>query len=204
MEFDPAKSELIHFTRTRRPRTDQVRLAGTTIIPTESTRFLGVWLDRKLNFKSHLEAVKKKISIQRYALCRIAAKTWGIAYARAREVYTKAIRSAMVYGCAIFHKPADPSKVIRGIAKEIGKIQAENLRIVCGGYKATPIRHLETETFCPPIDLYMNGRLADFENRLDRTGKRELINNINARVAGWLHQRQRRRPRRGRAERPLL
>ena len=90
----------------------------------------------------------------------------------------------MVYGCAVFYKPADPSKVIRGIAKEIGKIQAENLRIIYGGYKATPIRHLETETFYPPIDLYINGRLADFENRLDRTGKRELINNINTRVIG--------------------
>ena len=90
----------------------------------------------------------------------------------------------MVYSYTIFYKPVDLSKVIKGIVKKIGKIQIKNLRIVYGGYKATPIRHLETEIFYPPIDLYINGRLVDFENRLDRTGKQELINNINIRVVG--------------------
>ena len=86
-------------------------------------------------------------------------------------MYIKAIRNAIVYSCIVFYKLVDLSKVIRDIVKEIRKIQAENLRIVYGGYKATPIRYLETETFYPPIDLYINGRLVDFENRLDRTGK---------------------------------
>ena len=90
----------------------------------------------------------------------------------------------MVYSYTIFYKLVDPSKIIKGIVKKIGKIQVENLRIVYGGYKATAIRYLETKTFYPPINLYMNGRLIDFENRLDRTGKQELINNINTRVIG--------------------
>ena len=35
-------------------------------------------------------------------------------------------------------------------------------------YKATPIRHLETETYTLPLDLYFNQRLADFEERLQQ------------------------------------
>ena len=42
------------------------------------------------------------------------------------------------------------------------------VRIVAGAYKAIPIRHLETETFIPPLDLYLNKRLADFEQRLEK------------------------------------
>ena len=60
MEFNPAKSELIYFIRIRRLRTDQVHLVDIAIIPTESIRFLGVWLNKKLNFKLYLKAVKKK------------------------------------------------------------------------------------------------------------------------------------------------
>ena len=48
------------------------------------------------------------------------------------------------------------------------KAQNRSLRIVAGAYKATPIRHLETETFTPPLDLYLNKRLADFEQRLEK------------------------------------
>ena len=40
--------------------------------------------------------------------------------------------------------------------------------IVAGAYKATPIRHLETETYTLPLDLYLNQRLADFEQRLQQ------------------------------------
>ena len=37
---------------------------------------------------------------------------------------------------------------------------------MAGAYKAIPIRHLEVETWVPPLDLYLNKRLADFESRL--------------------------------------
>ena len=37
---------------------------------------------------------------------------------------------------------------------------------MAGAYKATPLRHLEAETWVPPLDLYLNKRLADFEHRI--------------------------------------
>lgn len=39
---------------------------------------------------------------------------------------------------------------------------------MAGAYKATAIRHLEAETWVPPLDLYLNKRLADFEDRLQK------------------------------------
>ncbi|EAQ91377.1 hypothetical protein CHGG_03312 [Chaetomium globosum CBS 148.51] len=87
---------------------DQPHGGGTSPVrPTESARFLGVWLDRKLNWKAHLAAVEKKMKTQSYALSRIAAKTWGPGLAKAREVYTKCIRSALAYGASSFHIPTD-------------------------------------------------------------------------------------------------
>jgi hypothetical protein len=107
MAFGPEKSELIHFNKGRKQWGNQLNLAqpgrGTSPVkPTASARFLGVWLDWKLDWKAHLEAVEKKLKTQSYALTRITAKTWGLGLAKAREVYSKCIRSALAYGASSF------------------------------------------------------------------------------------------------------
>ena len=97
MAFAPEKSELIHFNKGRKQWKDQLDLAQTgggtiPVKPAASARFLGVWLDWKLNWKAHLDAVGRKLKTQSYALSRIAAKTWGLGLAKAREIYSKCIR----------------------------------------------------------------------------------------------------------------
>src|SRR5688572_25299298 len=54
MQFEPAKSELIHFARAHRAPSQGIRLGNAEVKPTEETRFLGVWLDRKLRWRAHL------------------------------------------------------------------------------------------------------------------------------------------------------
>jgi hypothetical protein len=117
-----------------------------TIQPVPSSRFLGVWLDRRLNWGAHKEAIEQKLKTQDFALSRIAAKTWGPALARASEVYTKCIRSALAFGASSFHKPTPIGSQPQGIVVDLQKAQNRSLRIVAGAYKATPIRNLEAET----------------------------------------------------------
>ena len=172
MVFAGEKSELIHFNKGRKQWSNPVKLAYPvgegydTIQPVPSSRFLGVWLDWRLNWRAHKEAVEKKLKTQDFALSRIAAKTWGPALAKAREVYTKCIRSALAFGASCFYSPTSIGGQPQGIAKDLRKAQSRSLRIVAGAYKATPIRNLEAETWVPPLDLYFNRRLADFEDRL--------------------------------------
>jgi hypothetical protein len=165
---------LIHFNKGRRQWKTAVSLAlpegggYSSIQPVQSARFLGVWLDWKLSWKAHCEAVERKLRTQDFALSRIAAKTWGPSLARAREVYSKCIRSAIAYRASSFHTPTRSrgASEPQGVAKRLSKAQNRSLRIVAGAYKTTPIRCLETETWVPPLDLYLNKRLADFESRL--------------------------------------
>ena len=175
MTFGPKKSELIHFNKGRKQWSNIVKLSTlnpggseTIIKPKEACKFLGIWLDRKLSWDEHLKAVVKKLKTQDFALSRIAAKTWGPGLIRAREVYTKCIRSAIAYGASSFHipTPALADSKPKGITAKLVKAQNRSLRIVAGAYKATPIRSLETETWVPPLDLYLNKRLADFEDRM--------------------------------------
>lgn len=213
MVFGPEKSELIHFNKGRRQWADQLNLAqpgrGTSAVkPTASARFLGVWLDWKLDWKAHLEAMKGKLKTQSFALSRIAAKTWGLGLAKAREVYSKCIRAAIAYSASSFHIPTKKGgePATRGITKALAKEQNKSLRIVAGAFKATPIRNLETETWVPPLDLYFNKRLADFEARLqwsalhDGKGGKKTPGSIIEAACNKLHQRF--RPRKRKRGRP--
>lgn len=57
--FDDSKSELIHFQRGNKA-TFTVTLPNKTVIqPSETVRWLGVWFDTKMSFKTH---VQKKIA----------------------------------------------------------------------------------------------------------------------------------------------
>lgn len=85
--------------------------------------------------------------------------------------------------------------VRRGVTGALGRAQNKSLRIVAGAFKSTPIRNLETETWVPPLDLYLNKRLADFELRLhepaldDGKGDKKSPGSIVHAACNKLHRR---------------
>lgn len=163
MSFTPKKTKLIHFTRKRRPLLKPVQVGDFECKPVAAARFLGVWLDRKLKWSTHGDEILTKMSVQKYALTRLAAKTWGCSFEKAREIYTKCMRSAIAFGAPAWHTPTEPGKQPRGQVKRMLKVQHEALRVVSGAFRATPIRELETETACPPLDLVLNAKVCNFE-----------------------------------------
>ena len=74
------------------------------------------------------------------------------------------------------HKP-------KGITTKLAMSQTSCLRVVVGVYKAMPVYLLEAEVVMPPLNIYLNKRVADFEARLERTGLGVLICNTYSEVA---------------------
>ena len=190
MAFQPEKSELMHFTKGRAADVTPLRLGPAVITPVSSARFLGIWLNRKLNWKPQLKKLEQKLERQCRALTRIAASTWGCSLTRAREIYTKVIRSVIAYGAPAYHVPTEPGGNPQGCARNLAKHQSACLRTMLGAYKATPIRQLETEAAVPPLDLYLNYRLANFERRLKASGKAEVIRRASAKVVSLIRRRR--------------
>jgi hypothetical protein len=122
---------------------------------------------------------------------------------KARHIYTAVIRSALTYGAALWHQPAKrrsrdgtaPGKA-RGLASKLAKYQNQGLRTVLGAFKATPTRSLETEAYISPLDLWLNGRLACFQARLERTGIATQIREACSRIRSKLRSRAPRQRRR--------
>ena len=182
MQFEPAKSELMHFTRAHAADSTRLRIGSATVQPVQSARFLGIWLDRKLRWKEHTRRVKAKIERQNRALYGIAASTWGCSQNRAREIYTKVIRSVIAYGAAVVHSVTPPGGNPSGYAREVATAQSACLRTVSGAFKMTPIHQLEAETACPPIDLYLNARATETMRRAETNGTIRLAQKVVAKV----------------------
>ena len=73
----------------------------------------------------------------------------------------KVIRSAVAYGAGVWHHPSEQR--VKGIARKLATMQSQCLQVVAGAYQATPVRFLKVEMATPPLDLYLNKWVADFE-----------------------------------------
>ncbi|KHJ34205.1 hypothetical protein EV44_g0289 [Erysiphe necator] len=73
IQFDLLKTELMHFTRSKKADTWHVRLPDDVVIaPTQLVRWLGIWFDPSLKFRSHIniraaQALQTFYRITRYS-----------------------------------------------------------------------------------------------------------------------------------------
>jgi hypothetical protein len=199
MKFAPQKYELIHFTTKRKKfnLAATIRLGNVTKEPTSSVRVLGVWFDPKLKWTSHVSKIKEKMASQIGALTRITTSVWGASFIRSRIVYSAVVRPAIAYAAPIWHSPTTTQRA-KGPAAKLSSTQNKCLRIIAGAYKATPVRALETETFIPPLDLYLDGRVAAYQARIEGSKAESVIQE----ACKWIKRRKwcRRRGREGTGE----
>ena len=169
MKFAPAKYELIHFTRSRTKFNLEASayFGGTEKQPAAEARVLGVWLDTKLRWTAHTKKAIQKGTTQAGALTRISASTWGATFVRSRLIYSSVVRPQLAYGASSWHSPG--ASKAKGVTAKLQLIQNKCLRTIAGAYRATPIATLETETYTPPLDLYLDSRAAAFQDRLQES-----------------------------------
>ena len=106
---------------------------------------------------------------QTNALLRTTTSTWGATFTCARQIYSAVVRPTLTYGAAIWHSPSPPvtgssgrNHRTKGPAAKLTSIQNKCLRVVAGAYRATPVSVLESETYTPPLDIYLDAKLAKF------------------------------------------
>jgi hypothetical protein len=169
MVFAPEKYELMHFSRRHNiDLTVSFNLAAQQIKPMQAMTVLGVWLDPKLRWKAHLDAVTGKMKKQLNALKHITASTWGFPLSKSCKVYTMVIQPVLTYSAIAWHQPN--VKQITGLASKMALMQNERLCRVARVYKATSISTLEVETFMAPLNLHLDAQVARSIERMKASG----------------------------------
>ena len=74
----------------------------------------------------------------------------------------------------------------KGITTKLATSQTSCLQVVVGVYKTILVYLLKAEVIMPPLDIYLNKRVVDFEAYLERTGLGVLIYNTYSEIAARL------------------
>ena len=176
--FALEKYELIYFTRRQYFYLEAlVQIEGKVINPGSVIRVLRVWLDPRLRWKGHLDALASKLKNQIRALTCLLVSTQGLPLVQARIVYNVVIRAAIGYRALAQHQPRSRTgaPTLRGLASKIAPKQNKYLRVVTGVYRATLVITLKAEAGIEPINLYLSARVARAVAGLQRTGIAEKI-----------------------------
>lgn len=141
-----------------------IKLGNVYRLPSNNVHILGLHLDSRLTWSSHLKADKIKLDTQLLALNRLTGRTWGLPMVEARQVYSMVIRPAMVYMALAWFTPLAQRQT--RLFRHLEHVQIEYLRSVFGAFKLLRLQpstasltfHRFTSTsqnvFSPPLPDY--------------------------------------------------
>lgn len=142
-----AKTQVICFSKKKTNPTINIKMYRETLEQTSVVRFLGVWMDSKLNFRVHIQKIidtcKKVINIMR---C-LAGAEWGAHRQSLKSIYVALLGATIDYGSMVY------SSASKTQLAKIEAIQNQALRICCGAIRSSPVSSLNVETGVMPLGM---------------------------------------------------
>lgn len=152
IEFDLDKTELIHFASSKAARTISVLLPDKkTVTPKQTVKWLGMLLDHKLSYKTHVNTQMAKAKSAFMRMSRLANVNNGLAPAAVKQIYTACVRSIADYAAQVWWKRGKSS-----LTKHYQMLQNQAQRKILGAFKTSPVYAMEIETGIPPVENHLN------------------------------------------------
>jgi ribonuclease HI len=147
--FDKDKTELIHFFEKIEDTTGKtVTLPDRTIvIPKKEVKWLGIWFDKSLTFKTHVEKRLALATRTLHNIIRLSGSEKGLSFKAIRQLYIACITTISDYGVQIWWKGQ------KGLLEKFQKLQNKALKVILGAFKTSPIEAMEIEAAVPPPEI---------------------------------------------------
>ncbi|OQD86884.1 hypothetical protein PENSOL_c083G11087 [Penicillium solitum] len=128
----------------------------TILAPSNTAKYLGVWLNKHLNFTIHRKKMLAKGASSLEVLRGISGSTWGLSLIAMRKVYQAVIIPQMLWGLSAWYCLAARA-MLRGnldkLTNELTKIQKRATILISGAFRGTVGAALDTELYILPIKL---------------------------------------------------
>src|SRR6266480_3389424 len=147
IQFDMKKTELIHFDHSDKSLKKSVKIMKNRIFPQEIVRWLGVWFDRKLSFKYHVEKRIADASRMFYSMCRLANTERSLSFQAMRRLYIACVTSIADFGVPVWWKNQ------QFLLDKFDKLQNSALQKILGAFKNSPVSAMEIEAALPPTKV---------------------------------------------------
>jgi ribonuclease HI len=115
----------------------------------DEAKFLGVTLDKKLNFNSHIKNIIKKSQLALWTSRRVCKKTWGVTPKIALWMYTAITRPIITYAAIVWWRNCDKSNV----RNKLTRLQRLACLNITGAMSTTPTAALEVLLNLAPLHI---------------------------------------------------
>uniref|UniRef100_A0A1I8IE52 MMS1_N domain-containing protein n=1 Tax=Macrostomum lignano TaxID=282301 RepID=A0A1I8IE52_9PLAT len=166
LELSEPKTVAIMFTSRLRWNIRPLQLYGRDIAFAHQTRCLGVILDHRLNWSSHVKAKAKRASAILAQLRRALGTSWGLSPKRLWWIYTSVVRPAITYASVVWVSATQ----VKSHADLLNTIQGRACRLICNATRSTPFAGMGAFLNLPPLDLFIRGEAARTTRRLIDAG----------------------------------
>ena len=137
-------------------------VCGETIKLSNEVKLLGITLDSKLTFNTHIDNMTKNCIGTLFQCKRALGPTWGLSPKVCHWIYTAIIRPTLAY-CSIVWIRAVENKTN---TKRLERVQGMALKYMAGAISSTPYTALNYLTGTPHITDYLKGEAAKGAVRL--------------------------------------
>ena len=146
--FSSSKTVAVRFTRSTRQEIIPNLKLKDSIIPYErEVKFLGMILDCKLTWSSHIDSLKVKVKKSIDILKVVSSFSWGADKKSLLRLYDSLCRSKLDYGCQIYSSACETK------LKELDVVHNAGLRICSGAFRTSPVESIYVDTDELPLDL---------------------------------------------------
>ncbi|KAL7744030.1 hypothetical protein ACLKA6_001260 [Drosophila palustris] len=181
---NPDKTELVLFTRRYKvPTLIPPKLKDSALSFSDSAKYLGLVLDKKLDWNQSTYDRCRKATIALYTCRKAIGIKWGMSPYIVRWLYTAIIRPILLYGILVWW----PALSRQSIKKQINKVQRMAEICITGALNTTPNDALDAILNFPPIQLTSQAvatlaaiRIRDTDNWGDFHSGHSLILKENA------------------------
>ncbi|XP_024859831.1 uncharacterized protein LOC108230932 [Kryptolebias marmoratus] len=124
-----------------------LKLYENAIEREDQIKYLGMWFDKKLTWKVHIDKIVEKSKRILNIMRCLRGREWGADRKALKTVYIGLIRSVFDYGSILYNSASN------SLLTKIDKIQYQALRLCCGAMKTTPVSALQVEMGEMPLEL---------------------------------------------------
>lgn len=158
---------VIPFTKKKSlPGMKQLKLYGRALETSNDVKYLGVTLDKELNWKKHADLTITK-ALRVFGMCRSAyGKTWGLNPKVLKWIYTTMVRPIILYGSLAWWP-----RTLKSTCKDaLTRVQRTACMAIAGAFKTTPTAALEILLDLPPLHLVIQSEARKSLHRMAITG----------------------------------
>ncbi len=157
VQFDDSKSELIHFESHKTTLNQMIILLNNMIIKSKTcVRWLEVWLNRKLNFKVHVQTKIATVIRTLHSLFRLMNSEWELNVKSEKQLYLTCVTSISDYDVEIWWNNQKSYLV------EFRKLQNAALRKILSVFRTSSIDAIQIEVEISSMKMRLNQKCKNY------------------------------------------